>query len=104
MNYFLGFFQYISDLGATVMMPIIICIMGVILGAGFGKSLRAGLTVGIGFIGLNLVTGLMGDNLAPAGRAFRLKPFRYRRRLACSGADRVCFNGWYDHHSGLSGS
>ncbi len=66
MNYFLGFFQYISDLGATVMMPIIICIMGVILGAGFGKSLRAGLTVGIGFIGLNLVTGLMGDNLAPA--------------------------------------
>jgi PTS system galactitol-specific IIC component len=66
MNYFLGFFQYISDLGATVMMPIIICIMGVLLGAGFGKSLRAGLTVGIGFIGLNLVTGLMGDNLAPA--------------------------------------
>lgn len=48
------------------MMPIIICIMGCILGAGFGKSLRAGLTVGIGFIGLNLVTGLMGDNLAPA--------------------------------------
>ncbi|MDO4311742.1 MAG: PTS transporter subunit IIC [Eubacteriales bacterium] len=66
MSYFLGFFQYISDLGATVMMPIIICVMGCILGAGFGKSLRAGLTVGIGFIGLNLVTGLMGDNLAPA--------------------------------------
>lgn len=66
MSYFLGFFQYISNMGATVMMPIIICIMGCILGAGFGKSLRAGLTVGIGFIGLNLVTGLMGDNLAPA--------------------------------------
>ena len=58
MSYFLGFFQYISDMGATVMMPIIICVMGCILGAGFGKSLRAGLTVGIGFIGLNLVTGL----------------------------------------------
>ena len=40
-------------MGATVMMPIIICVMGCILGAGFGKSLRAGLTVGIGFIGLN---------------------------------------------------
>ena len=66
MSYFLGFFQYISDMGATVMMPIIICVMGCILGAGFGKSLRAGLTVGIGFIGLNLVTGLMGNNLAPA--------------------------------------
>ena len=30
MSYFLGFFQYISDMGATVMMPIIICIMGCI--------------------------------------------------------------------------
>lgn len=66
MSYILGFFQYISDMGATVMMPIIICIMGCLLGAGFGKSLRAGLTVGIGFIGLNLVTGMMGNNLAPA--------------------------------------
>lgn len=66
MEFILSVFQYISDLGATVMMPIIICIMGCILGAGFGKSLRAGLTVGIGFIGLNLVTGLMGNNLAPA--------------------------------------
>lgn len=66
MDAILRVFQYISDLGATVMMPIIICVMGCILGAGFGKSLRAGLTVGIGFIGLNLVTGLMGNNLAPA--------------------------------------
>ena len=37
-----------------------------VLGAKFGKALRGGLTVGIGFIGLNLVTGLMGENLAPA--------------------------------------
>lgn len=66
MDYILGFFNYIKDLGATTMMPIIICIMGLILGAGFGKSLRAGLTVGIGFIGLNLVTGLMGNSLGAA--------------------------------------
>lgn len=66
MDYILGFFSYVNSLGATVVMPIIICVMGLILGAGFGKSLRAGLTVGIGFIGLNLVTGLMGNNLAPA--------------------------------------
>ena len=59
-------FGFINDLGATVMMPIILCIFGVVLGAGFGKSLRGGLTVGIGFIGLNLVVGMMGDSLAPA--------------------------------------
>lgn len=59
-------FSYINSLGASVMMPIILTIIGVFLGAKFGKALRGGLTVGIGFIGLNLVTGLMGENLAPA--------------------------------------
>ncbi len=66
MEAILRVFKFISDMGATVMMPIIICIMGCILKAGFGKSLRAGLTVGIGFIGLNLVTGMLGNFLAPA--------------------------------------
>ena len=59
-------FSYINSLGASVMMPIILTIIGVVLGAKFGKAVRGGLTVGIGFIGLNLVTGLMGENLAPA--------------------------------------
>ena len=66
MEFVLGFFNYISSLGATVMMPIIICLLGVVMGAGFGKSLRAGLTVGVGFVGLNLVIGLMGNALGPA--------------------------------------
>lgn len=66
MSTIINVFSYINSLGATVMMPIILTIIGVILGAKPGKALRGGLTVGIGFIGLNLVTGLMGDNLAPA--------------------------------------
>lgn len=66
MQFILDFFSIINGLGATVMMPIIIAIFGLILGAGVGKSIRAGLTVGVGFIGLNLVTGLMGNTLAPA--------------------------------------
>lgn len=66
MQVILNFFSFINDMGASVMMPIILTIFGVILGAKFGKALRGGLTVGVGFIGLNLVIGLMGDNLAPA--------------------------------------
>ncbi|MDR1894591.1 MAG: PTS galactitol transporter subunit IIC, partial [Spirochaetales bacterium] len=65
----LKFFGIISGLGASVMMPIIIFVMGVVLKAGVGKSLRAGLTVGVGFIGLNLVIGMMGNNLGPAVQA-----------------------------------
>ncbi|MCT4593915.1 MAG: PTS galactitol transporter subunit IIC [Anaeromicrobium sp.] len=58
--------QPLVDLGPTVMMPIVLTIFGVILGAKFGKALRAGLTVGVAFIGLNLVIGLLGGNLGPA--------------------------------------
>ena len=66
MSYILSFFNFIQGLGPTVMMPIIICIFGIILGTEKGKSLRAGLTVGVGFIGLNLVIGALSTNLGPA--------------------------------------
>jgi PTS system galactitol-specific IIC component len=66
MQFILDFFEVIRQLGASVMMPIIIMIMGLVLRAGVGKSIRAGLTVGVGFIGLNLVIGALGSNLVPA--------------------------------------
>jgi PTS system galactitol-specific IIC component len=51
------------------MMPVIIFILGIILGAPVGRALRAGLIVGVGFIGLGLVTGLLGGALGPAVQA-----------------------------------
>ncbi|SEJ85009.1 PTS system, galactitol-specific IIC component [Propionispira arboris] len=61
--------QFILDLGPTVMMPIIILILGVILGQSFPKALRSGLTVGMGFAGIFLVIGLLTTNLSPAAKA-----------------------------------
>lgn len=67
MDAVLGFFASVSNMGVSVVMPIVITILGCVLGAGFGKSLRAGLTVGVGFIGLNLViNSLLGTTLSPA--------------------------------------
>ena len=67
MDFIVGFFGGLSSLGVSVVMPIVLTIIGVLFGAGFGKSLKAGLTVGIGFIGLNLVINqLMGTDLAGA--------------------------------------
>lgn len=66
MSQILVFFSAIQGLGATVMMPIIIFVFGLVLGTEKGKALRAGLTVGVGFIGLNLVIGALGTNLGPA--------------------------------------
>lgn len=67
MNVIAGIFDFIQDLGVSVFMPIVIFIIGMIFKTGFGKSLRAGLTVGVGFVGLNLVINeLLGVNLGPA--------------------------------------
>lgn len=61
--------QYILDLGASAMLPIILTIFGLILGQGFVKSFRAGLTVGVGFIGINLVIGLISSYAGAAAQA-----------------------------------
>lgn len=67
MDSIIAFFSGVSSLGVSVVMPVVLTILGVAFGAGFGKSLKAGLTVGIGFIGLNLVIGqLMGGDLSSA--------------------------------------
>ncbi|MDT2596198.1 PTS transporter subunit IIC [Enterococcus dongliensis] len=58
--------NYVMSLGASVMMPIIFTIFGIILGLGVAKSLRAGISVGIGFVGLSVITKLLADNLGPA--------------------------------------
>jgi PTS system galactitol-specific IIC component len=62
--------RYILSLGAPVMMPIIITLLGVALKQGFARSFRAGLTVGVGFIAIGLVVGLLIDVVGPKAMAF----------------------------------
>ena len=61
--------NYILGMGSSVVMPIIITILGLIMGEKFSKAFLAGLTIGIGFIGINLVVGLMGTYITPATQA-----------------------------------
>ena len=55
-------FSYIIALGASVMMPIIFTIIGMCIGMKFGKALKSGLFVGVGFVGLGVVTALLTTN------------------------------------------
>ena len=59
-------FKYIIGLGAAVMMPIIFTILGVCIGIRFGNALKSGLKVGVGFVGLSIVTALLTSSLGPA--------------------------------------
>lgn len=63
------FINFILDLGASVMMPIIITILGLIFKQKFSKAFRSGLTVGIGFVGIFMIVGMLVSNLSPATQA-----------------------------------
>jgi len=70
-------FSYIISLGASVMMPILFTIIGLCIGLKFGKSLKSGLYVGVGFVGLGIVTALLtnnfGDPLSEISKLYNLQ-------------------------------
>ena len=59
-------FAYVIGLGASVMMPVIFTVLGKLIGIKFSKALKSGLLVGVGFVGLGVVTALLTSNLGPA--------------------------------------
>lgn len=58
-------FQYIIQLGAMVMMPIIFTTLGICLLIKPTKALHSGLYVGVGFVGLGIITALLTSTLGP---------------------------------------
>lgn len=63
------YIQWFVDLGPSVMLPVILLLFALLFGAAPAKAFKAGLTVGIGFIGLNLIIGLLGESLGTAAQA-----------------------------------
>jgi PTS system galactitol-specific IIC component len=62
--------HYVLDLGPSVMMPIFITLLGLLFKQGLARSFRAGLTVGVGFIAVGLVVGLLVGVVGPKATAF----------------------------------
>ena len=56
------------DLGASIALPILITIFGVALGEKLPRAFRAGVMIGIGFIGINLIIGLLFGQVGPAAQ------------------------------------
>lgn len=61
--------RYVLDLGPTVMLPIVIMLFSMAFGMKLGDAFKAGLHIGIGFVGIGLVIGLMLDSIGPAAQA-----------------------------------
>ena len=60
---------FIQNLGSSVMMAVVVTLLGILFGTKPGKALRAGLTVGVGLVGITTIFGLLGENLGPATQA-----------------------------------
>ena len=55
--------NYIIDMGASVMLPIVIAVISICLGIKIGKAIR------VGFVGLSLIVDMMNAQLGPAAQA-----------------------------------
>lgn len=62
--------QWVLDLGAAVFVPIVMIIVGLIVRMKFKEAFSAALTLGLAFIGMNLVVGFMMDTISPAAQQF----------------------------------
>lgn len=68
-NGLLNAIQYVIDMGASVMLPVVIAMISVCIGIKVGKAIQSGLMVGVGFVGLSLLINMMSDQLGPAAEA-----------------------------------
>lgn len=68
MQAFVDFIQGFLGLGATVILPVAIFLLGLLFGQKPGKAFRSGLTIGVAFVGIFLVIDLLTLNLGPAAQ------------------------------------
>ncbi|AVR00476.1 galactitol-specific PTS transporter subunit IIC [Oceanobacillus sp. M65] len=68
MQGFVDVIQSFLDLGATVILPVAIFLLGLFFGQKPGKAFRSGLTIGVAFVGIFLVIDLLVLNLGPAAQ------------------------------------
>lgn len=65
LDFILGFFEGIYNLGPILMVPAIMFLLGLVFGMGLKSSLRSALLTGIGFVGIYLILdfflGAIGD-------------------------------------------
>lgn len=64
-----GLKSAVDTLGPTVLLPIVIFVIALLLGAKAGRAFRAAVTIGVAFIGINLVLGLMLGSIGDVAKA-----------------------------------
>lgn len=69
MTFLEGLKALIDTLGATVLLPFFIFLFALALGAKVGRAFRSAVIIGVAFVGINLVIGLMWGSLTEVSQA-----------------------------------
>ncbi len=62
--------DFLNTVGPLIVLPIVITVLGIIMGLRPGRAFRSGLVVAIAFVGIFLTVGLLGDTVSTIGQAF----------------------------------
>ena len=62
--------NFLNTLGPLIVLPVVITVLGLILGQPFGRAFRSGLLTAIAFVGIFLTVGLLGTQVSTIGMAF----------------------------------
>lgn len=62
--------DFLNTLGPLIVLPVVIAILGIILGQKWDSAIRSGLTTAIAFVGIFLTVGLLGETVSTIGTAF----------------------------------
>src|SRR5690606_20118599 len=69
MGFLEGLQAFVNTMGATVLLPVFIFIFAVALGTKVGRAFRSAVIIGVAFVGINLIIGLMWDSLSGVSQA-----------------------------------
>ena len=62
--------SFLNNLGPLIVLPIVITLLGIILGQKLLEALRSGVMTAVAFVGIFLTVGLLGEQLSTLGTAF----------------------------------
>lgn len=62
--------NFLNSLGPLIVLPVVVAVLGLILGQKWDNAIRSGLLTAIAFVGIFLTVGLLGSTLSTIGVAF----------------------------------
>jgi PTS system galactitol-specific IIC component len=60
----------LNGLGPLIALPIVIAILGLVLGQKWDGAIRSGLMTAVAFVGIFLTVGLLGSTVSTIGQSF----------------------------------